>query len=635
MVVILKGNVEDQEYSSAKKIKELFELDESLKNNPQNKILIVPSVQCYGQQTQDIDVVIMGELNDYKINIGGKGNLKVKNFCCVVENKRHSPDKIEFSQSKVYAITEGKKRCVSQQSIEQKHSLRKYILNNHITHFIWVSNIIYLPFSRKVDFNSDIPEMNVIFKDSNLEDFWKIIIGQKKDSFPTYEANYNGLPFEKLSTELTKKIESTRLDRIKVDQICKEIVKEQKYGEKLGEQLLIFRGRGGTGKTYRLLNLAYKLYNHDLSRVLILTYNHALISDIKRLFAIMGIRDGIDESIQIKSLYSFWYSLFYRLGIRTKEDIDNDYSFGEISNSLKEKTKKFILDNTNQINELKSDFPNLLDWDYVMVDEAQDWPKDERELLYLLFPPEKIVVADGYDQLIRSISPCNWKDSSKVHQNQSVSLIKSMRQKSNIVRFLKVFSNLIGIRDLNIEAQDSLYGGQVMIINGEYTKDIHDRLTKKNKEDKNENVDFLFCVHPKLIDKNTHQSQIAMKFDSWKCPVWDGIDKEIRKGSFATDVNQFRIVQYDSCRGLEGWITINLELDEFYSYKLNSYVDEGQLVLKSLEDRRKEFAANWLLIPLTRSIDTLVIQIKDSDSFIGKILREIYEKNKEYVEWIE
>jgi len=74
MVVILKGDIEDPEYSSAKKIKELFELDESLKNNPQNKRLIVPSVQCYGQQTQDIDVVIIGELDNYEIIFEKKGD---------------------------------------------------------------------------------------------------------------------------------------------------------------------------------------------------------------------------------------------------------------------------------------------------------------------------------------------------------------------------------------------------------------------------------------------------------------------------------------------------------------------------------------------------------------------------------
>jgi hypothetical protein len=34
MVVLLKGNIDDNEYESAKKIKDVFESDDSLKNAP-------------------------------------------------------------------------------------------------------------------------------------------------------------------------------------------------------------------------------------------------------------------------------------------------------------------------------------------------------------------------------------------------------------------------------------------------------------------------------------------------------------------------------------------------------------------------------------------------------------------------
>jgi hypothetical protein len=41
----------------------------------------------------------------------------------------------------------------------------------------------------------------------------------------------------------------------------------------------------------------------------------------------------------------------------------------------------------------------------------------------------------------------------------------------------------------------------------------------------------------------------------------------------------------------------------------------------------------WTLIPLTRAIDTLVITIKDKNSYIAKKLYEIYNDNRNFVEW--
>ncbi|HAZ27663.1 TPA: RNA helicase, partial [Candidatus Acetothermia bacterium] len=74
----------------------------------------------------------------------------------------------------------------------------------------------------------------------------------------------------------------------------------------LGSQLLLFRGRGGAGKTVNLLRVAHHLYQEKRARVLILTYNKALVADIARLFAIMGIRDGLEtQRISIQQIQSY------------------------------------------------------------------------------------------------------------------------------------------------------------------------------------------------------------------------------------------------------------------------------------------------------------------------------------------
>ena len=35
---------------------------------------------------------------------------------------------------------------------------------------------------------------------------------------------------------------------------------------------------------------------------------------------------------------------------------------------------------------------SIIDWDYVLIDEGQDWPGDERDLLYSIFGAERVIV---------------------------------------------------------------------------------------------------------------------------------------------------------------------------------------------------------------------------------------------------
>lgn len=81
-----------------------------------------------------------------------------------------------------------------------------------------------------------------------------------------------------------------------------------------------------------------------------------------------------------------------------------------------------------------------------------------------------------------------------------------------------------------------------------------------------------------------------------------------------------------------------MELDEFMKYKFNTYkeeINQEELALESFDEKRERFVNLWTLIPLTRAIDTLIITIKDKNTQIAKILREIYLKNPDNIEWIE
>jgi hypothetical protein len=97
-----------------------------------------------------------------------------------------------------------------------------------------------------------------------------------------------------------------------------------------------------------------------------------------------------------------------------------------------------------------------------------------------------------------------------------------------------------------------------------------------------------------------------------------------------------RIVQYDSCRGLEGWTVINYAFDDFYDYKKRQFLsappDLGGL-FDTVEDLAAAYAAQWAMIPITRAMDTLVINVSKKPSPLKDALMQIFEDRSDFVEW--
>lgn len=103
------------------------------------------------------------------------------------------------------------------------------------------------------------------------------------------------------------------------------------------------------------------------------------------------------------------------------------------------------------------------------------------------------------------------------------------------------------------------------------------------------------------------------------------------------DLNRAGFVQYDSCRGLEGWTVINYAFDEFYEYKYQQWLaspqDLGGL-FETKEELATAFAAQWVMIPLTRAMDTLVINVSGRPSVVKDALTKVYERRSDFVEWV-
>ena len=124
-----------------------------------------------------------------------------------------------------------------------------------------------------------------------------------------------------------------------------------------------------------------------------------------------------------------------------------------------------------------------------------------------------------------------------------------------------------------------------------------------------------------------------MSLKKWGYEIWDGASDNERS-RFPTSLEQHRIVQYDSARGLEGWTVVCVGLDKFFDYKYSQYVgtSQGDLLI-DLESEKRAFAALWTMIPLTRAIDTLVVQIEDKNHPIYSVFKYTAEKFPEHVEW--
>ena len=174
-----------------------------------------------------------------------------------------------------------------------------------------------------------------------------------------------------------------------------------KFGEysDIGNKLTIVSGRAGTGKTFTLLKYAISIAKERDACCLILTYNKALVSDIRRLLAFMHIPSGIKpKSVQILTMDQFFFQLSVELGIIngrvSQEEFNNQYEDRLLA--LHDKIDSF----------------NNKTWNYVFVDEGQDWSLIQKDILVGYFGVQNIVVADGVDQFIRSNKKLDWQEGS-------------------------------------------------------------------------------------------------------------------------------------------------------------------------------------------------------------------------------
>lgn len=650
------GDPTTSEYEAAIELRRLLlkawpDVDLSIKH----RVWIIAGAKCHGQPKRDIDVLLLASFGDglayipfLPFSVHGQlecpDKVRITSICAAIEVKDHAPEKVRFEGTNVKVYYREGWKDVTEQNHQQKFSVKNYIehhgyISPWVTSFIWLRNVQTV----------DLPDPPHNILGSNLTwDRFLNVFGQLHPPRREYgdwvlsSATSSSVIFR--AAELfTKPLEPTRLDRRRMELISQRSADNAALLDAIGRKMVILRGRGGTGKTMRLLQVAKQLYDEQNARILILTYNKALVADIRRLLTFIGMSDDIVErSIQIQTVHSFFYAVLRDLEVMQP----GDPLFLERYEQFKDEALAYFDSGVlgpADIEALSRSRGADFSWDYIFIDEGQDWPINEQKLLLHLYRHESFLIADGIEQLIRSHQPANWGSQLQAGLIHYQPLQTCLRMKAGLVRFVTSFAAYLGIIQTGWFANTETPGGRIIIIEGNYFQDrrLHDSLLSSNSSAGNQPVDMLFCISPSLVQPQVGNdppfSLAGRLFTEWGYRVWDGAVVDIRE-SYPTDLEQLRIVQYDSCRGFEGWMVVNLDFDELYKQKVERYRFLSSRMDKPPSNETEEahlYASRWSLIPLTRAMDTLVIQVSGQSTPIREALQKAAEACRDLVEWRE
>lgn len=650
-VMIFGADKESDEYKAAIKLKEI--ILNSIPSVAIGEIVIFASATFFGQAVKDVDLLMIGEIKsgyaitaDFNTNEGSiRENVLAQSFCTTIEVKRHDISGIFMNGTDIYVRYGMEKHCVTTQSNKQKNSAMEFFKKTltyspFVTNVIWFTQATSSEIKGLLSNNGKVMPCNALGNDFDFKELIQLLILQKPPyktgRIYRFDSEYNSESMNSIQNALSlfskAKEQMGELTRRRIEQLTNKSFESNVLVDTQGK-VSIYRGRAGTGKTVGLIQTAIRLVDDEQARVLMLTFNKALVSDIRRLFALAELPDMFDEKcIHISTLHSYFFHLANTVlydgkmsGVKFIEKYD--IVLNELIEFMKDEesislVKEICLSNQD------------LDWNYVLIDEAQDWSNSERDVILSLFEKGKIVIADGGQQFVRRINPCDW---SVVRDRNNIRLKYCLRQKENLVEFINKYSQSMYVLGSKVLSKNNMPGGKIIVTSDANIFRIHDLEMKRLKSAGNIAYDMLYLVPHTLVKKKAEDVQFSLKslFAENGILLWDGTSSKNRD-SYSVNAEEVRVLQYDSARGLEGWTVICLDFDVFLEEKEKEYSegDVDSLMLESPDERKKKYLYNWAMIPFTRAIDTLIITIKKPDSPTGRMLRQIAKTSPDYVSWI-
>lgn len=656
----------------AKDLAERFK-QEFAGTNVSGRINLYTNFTYGGGETSEADILLVVDIENYSKTIYTsvtKTNIpvNVQRGCWIIELKGHGADCIvsEGNQLLVpYTNPISKKtstKPISTQSRKQRFDIANYF-NGMLGYSPFIDNYLCLTRVSQKDLSRIIQKSkisnvsladNYLSCDFTFEELVRKTAIYRLSSVVTNHTNTQGWMnccshqdsmFSDIEDLITaRKVIVGDLTQQKMNLLSLEKARESTNNVLNGQSIGLLQGRAGTGKTIRLLQMAVDIENLGESgnRCLVLTYNHALVADIRRTLFLTGHYGKIQgKVIDVQTLHSFFLNLLYHFDVRKDKTITDPHDYfaygGKYYKEL-EQLWNVIKDQDNDILDLyKEEDEWGMNWDYVFVDEGQDWSDIEVRLLTKIYGLGHIVVADGVDQFVRGTKKLDVKTLfGKKNVNEKKSQ-KSLRQKTALTSFVNTFAVECSM-DWSVKESD-MPGGHIYFMKG-YGSNFHNDLVKQCKKAKADNYDILFLVPPQdVIDKPLDPHFV--KYDTYKSAnilLFDGTTK-MNRTRYSVNSEECRLYQYESCRGLEGWAVVCYDFDLFIEAKMEQFEKENLCdpnLPATLDEQKKMYAYQWALMPLTRPIDTLIITFSDENSEVAKTMKRIstYKLIKDSITWI-
>ena len=632
-------------------------------------IVVITNIMLYGGARNEIDIILMGKLDGFELQINSKYKTKnvaepfdaklvktkVKDFCFILEHKRQTMDTyangrqgVVFDPLKGVIVYYNSTKTTENASTQAKtqsdvlHSTieKKLGVTPFVVPLIWLQNIPQKPSLQ----GNNIPP-NVLYGNFTVPQLFEAACSYNSKYIPfclgkekyvlSCQKDMDVNPIGELIKTISQKpIVKGEMTRKRIEMITNDVLNVKLSDLHYEKGLLLFDGKAGTGNTSALLRIAHLLKEEYNARCMILTYNRALVGDMCRTFAFLGEEYTPDgEMVDVNTMQHFFITIMDACGIE-KPKYGKNY-LKEYSNGLKalnEFIDSEILDKT-EIDKIKREKCNL-SWDYVLVDEGQDWSDEEKSILLKFYADGHLIVADGKDQIvIPGGKKQNWTLGLSKDKYDKTSYKNGLRQLSVLNDFCNAFAE---VRDYDWKVgknpNKKALGGHVAIFS---TKDFVDDFSRNilgyyNSLGKgNEAYDLMLLVPHQQTEKDGKgnvflNTGLKKGIEDAGLKLFDGTNDRERSDY---PIDQMRVFQYESCRGLEAWTTICLDFDVFLNNKESQYVDRpNPKVINTYEQRKRNFVNAWAMMPITRPVHTLVITVNDTNSQLARDLRNLANK---------
>ena len=407
-------------------------------------------------------------------------------------------------------------------------------------------------------------------------------------------------------------------------------------------------------------------YNVILEELYLIFHN---LDDFLNKFN-MKISYSAEELRNTEDFKKKYQQIFNQFLNNTEQDLQNEYG------SFDSWIPTFMQNLEYLANEIASDFnkktrdeqketflaslkkiKRKVNWSkYIFVDEAQDCQVNEKALLFELHGSDNTVIATGgRDQLIRTAQENDWAQLfGKRLDTEKITLRSvSYRQKENIVLFLNAFAEAFDIETRLTVPDEIKNSGRVIIdcrnfykyaipldvitslqLNGKdmgcsnYENMIFllpqtGYVSRNKSEDKDVTIDTNSTI---IINQTSAQRSLKMNLPDDFKPI-DGTVNDKRKALKKVGQENTRCLLYESCRGLEAWNVMCMDLNDFYYEKISSRDAEdyaetyaGGLFEEGKNKYMAQYASLWCFMAMTRAIDTLYIKLSNTSNYFSQTI---------------